>query len=185
MARRAAGLSEQPWGGEEEILDCHGPSLGIVLVNVPLLVEINELQQQTVQSVASSHLHVHGYKKGQKKQHPANKGDHLGFTQFAAVEFDGSLVLELDDGDCGTGHHHRHGQQEQAVQELVPWGAVGKFPGPSAELFVPLVLVLAQFAAWWLARLLVKNLQPALREYMTQLRAPCIPTVRQRFASCL
>lgn len=156
-----------PQAGQTRASDSHRSTLCVVLIYVPLLVEIDEPQKQPVEGAACSDFHVHGHEKGQEKQHPTHQRHQLRVGQVAPTarrrrRRRRRLLAEADDGDGGAGHHDDHRQQEDAVQDLVARRARRKAPGTAgAKFLVPLVLVLAELAAWWFAGLLAQYLQPA------------------------
>lgn len=95
----------------------------LVFVDVPLLVEIDELEKELVQSILCLHLHVHGEEKGEKKEYPANEGDYFGFSQLGAIgwiQAVAAIVSEAHDDQHRTGNHHGYREEEKCVQNLVP-----------------------------------------------------------------
>lgn len=148
----------------------HGPTLCVVLVYVPLLVEIDEPKKQPVEGAAGGYLHIHGHKEGQEKEHPTHQRHQLRVGQVAPAAHSccrrrrrrWCLLAEAHNGDGGAGHHDEHCKQEDAVQDLVAPRAWREAPRPAGtKLLVPLVLVLAELAARWFAGLLAQYLQPA------------------------
>lgn len=90
----------------------------LVLVDVPLLVQVDKPEQQPVQSAPRGHLDVHGHKEGQEEENPARQRHELRVAQVAGPASTGCrggnggsarhLLAEADDGDAGAGNHDHH-----------------------------------------------------------------------------
>lgn len=102
----------------------------LVLVDVPLLIEIDELDQQLVKCIPRFYFDVHGGKKGQKEEHSARQGHQFGLSQLGAVGIDSldAILLEAKHGDDGTGNHDGKRKEEKQMQKFVPARTVRKLP---------------------------------------------------------